>query len=191
MKQPLVKRRYQRRTLAASLDIGLAKIGNRGHAGCGCDQICIGNLQREGWIGIRLVPQGLTVTADSANRGPVNAAVLDDLQSSVAKTLADTFVQFAVYVQRSGEGQANCREQRLPQVRWIGLAAGRVQLHGVIFETRNHGVDAVHTGTGHQADVILGHDYCWLLNATECCCVLLNCSSSARMGSATAMNFSR
>ena len=107
------------------------------------------------------------------------------------KSVSDTAVQFARWVERNVQRFADCLKQCGFQIVRIGLTVRRMHCYAGALKANEYRIDAVHAGAGHQPDIETGHGYYWLLCATAGVCALLNCSSSFRMGSATAMNFSR
>ena len=66
-KQPLMKRRCQRRAFAAERDVGTPEIADRGNARARGYDVRITDLHREWPFGMWLVPQCLSMTAYCGN----------------------------------------------------------------------------------------------------------------------------
>ena len=144
--QPVVKRRHQRRALAARGDIRGAKVADRCYAGALRDDVGIAYLQRVGARSVRLVPHGLPVTADGAYLGGLHAGQPQQLDCGVAKPLPDLAVERAEIrnglIGRRHDGFA----QRVAQRIGVGVAVRCEQFDGGVAETHERGIDAVHAG---------------------------------------------
>ncbi len=88
-----MKRRYQRRALAACGNVRTAKIRHGYDARAGSDGGRVTDLQRKRRRCVRSMPQRLAVAADGDDIVGVHAAGLDNFDRGVAKLLADAAIE--------------------------------------------------------------------------------------------------
>ena len=153
VKQPVVKGRHQGRALAAGGEVARAEIGHGRDAGALGDDRRVAHLERERLFGLRVMAQGLAVAADGADGGFVRAGLLQHRACGAGEKLAESRVQRAYALDRAvsrlaekmdfiadggGDGRPVRGHQREPAVGGDG---------------GEHGVNAVHAGSRHEADV--------------------------------------
>jgi len=159
-----MKWRYEGSALAAGGNIRLAKIADsRNSIATGYD-FGVANLQRVGFPSARLVAQGLAVTANSNYVGRIDAGGFDDSPGCITKTFTHAEIEIAGWIQWHIKWFADGGKQSRFQFRRILQGMRRMYRNSPITETDKGGIDAVHAGAGHQADVISGH-----VESTGCC----------------------
>ncbi len=152
-----MKRWHERCALATGGDIRAAKIADRGDPRSGGDDVGIADLQgiRPGTA--RLVPDRLAVAADGADFADRNVAPLDEGAGRIAETFADLAIEAADVIDWLIDRGAGRLLQGKSQCLSVGLAVCGNDLDAGVAETHERGIDAVHAGAGHQADVVVGH----------------------------------
>ena len=148
-KQPFMKRRCQRRALAAERDVGTPEIADRGNAGARGYDVRITDLQGEWPFGMWLVPQCLSMTAYSGNVIGTDTARLQQRNRGVSETLANPLIKVADGIDSAFGRASRCLQQRRAKFVWIGCGLRRENFTSTIPEFDQDGIDAVHTGTGH------------------------------------------
>ena len=146
-----MKRRHERRALAAERHVFSPKIPHDRQPRLGRDDVRVADLQRERHRGARPMPHRLPVAADGAHEFPSAGLGGEEFVHRPGEMSPDRHVGRAESVDLvfPGHGQ---RQQLRAQLRRIWQRVRREQLHGWR-EAHEHGIHRVHTRAGEHAHV--------------------------------------
>lgn len=151
----VVKRRHERRALAAERQVLAPEIRHHGNAGVRGDDVGIADLEREGVGEGRPVADGLPVAADGGDLGGRDAGLPEQFVDRLGEQPAEPDIGLAEPVDLVGARHTQ-GQQIPPQILGKFQGMGRHQ-RGRGRKTHQGGIDAVDAGAGEGADEQFRH----------------------------------
>jgi hypothetical protein len=154
---PVMERGNQRRALAAERDVCATEVGDGRDARRRGDERWIAELDRRSRA-IGIVEHGLPMRAGGVNLDGGHTRAPQQAGSRAREGLRHRVIEPSQAVEGQCGARALQTEERVAQSRRIPRGMRRDDTpESVVVEFAQRGVDAVHAGSGHQAEVQLRH----------------------------------